>query len=80
MQFSWVLTLSDIITALGIIISLIANIVAIRISLKTLKQNAVMIEESTRPQIQIYPVFVDAILYLVIKNYGASEAYIDKIK
>lgn len=80
MQFSCILTLSDIITASGIIISFIVSIVSIRISLKTLKQNAIMIEESTRPQIQIYPVFVDAILYLVIKNYGASEAHIDEVK
>lgn len=73
------LTPSDIIALVSTISSLITSIVAITISLKTLKQNSQMIEDSTRPQIQIYPVFIDSILYLIVKNFGASEAYIDEL-
>lgn len=73
------LTPSDIIEIIGIIASLITSIVAIVISVKTLKQNSRMIEYSTRPQIQIYPSYLDGILYLIIKNFGISEAYIDEI-
>lgn len=73
------LTPSDVIEICGIIASLITSIAAIVISVKTLRQNSKMIEESTRPNIQIYPVYMNSILYIVIKNYGASEAYIDQI-
>lgn len=75
----WQLTTSDIIELIGIFASLSVSIVATVISLKTLRQNSRMIEASTRPQIQIYPVFLDGILYLIIKNFGVSEAYIDEI-
>lgn len=74
------LSISDIIDIIGIFTALLPSIVAIVISIGALKQNSKMIEESTRPQIQIYPSFVDGILYLIIKNFGTSEAYIDEIK
>ena len=73
------LTISDVIEIVGIIASLVTSIVAIVVSVKTLRQNSRMIEESTRPNLQIYPVYMNSILYIVIKNYGASEAYIDRI-
>lgn len=73
------LTISDVIEIVGIIASLVTSIVAIVVSVKTLRQNSRMIEESTRPNLQIYPVYMNSILYIVIKNYGASEAYIDQI-
>ena len=73
------LTVSDIIEIIGIIASLITSITAIGISLKTLKQNSVMMENSTRPNLQIYPVYMNTIVYIIVKNYGASEAYIDQI-
>lgn len=71
---------SEIINIIGIIASLIVSIVAIVISLITLRQNTKMIEESSRPNIQIYPVFIDSFLYIIIKNFGSSEATIDEIK
>lgn len=70
---------SDIIEIVGIVASLLVSIVAIVISLVSLRQNSRMIEESTRPNLQIYPVYMNSLLYIVIKNYGASEAYIDRI-
>ena len=73
------LSLSDIIEICGISASIITSIVAIAISVKTLKQNSKMLEESTRPQIQIYPVHADGIVYIIIKNFGCSEAVIDSI-
>ena len=45
---------SDLIQIAGIIVSLICSLIAIAISLKTLKQNSKMIENSTRPYIGIY--------------------------
>ena len=70
---------SDIIEIIGIFASLITSITAIVISVKTLKQNSKMIEESTRPNIQIYPVYSGEIVYIIIKNFGSSEAILDSI-
>lgn len=70
---------SDPVDLFGMLASLLFSSIAVVISLLTLRQNSKMIESSTRPQIQIYPVYMDAILYVVIKNYGASEAYIDDL-
>ena len=73
------LTNSDWIQFFGIVTSLITSIVAILISIFTLKQNSKMIEESTRPVISIYSKYSDGILYYIIKNFGASTAHIDKV-
>lgn len=73
------LTPSDIIELLGIVASFTTSIIAIGISILTLRQNSQMIEESTRPNLQIYPIYLNTILYIVIKNFGTSEAYIDTI-
>ena len=70
---------SDWIQIFGIIISTATSIVAIAISLLTLRQSNKMIEESTRPNIQIYPVHLNGIVYIIIKNFGNSEAIIDDI-
>ena len=76
------LTISDIIEICGIAASLITGIVAIIISIKTLKQNSKMIEESTRPYITIY--FQTTTVrtpraYFVIKNFGNTGATISSI-
>lgn len=73
-------SISDWIQLIGIITSLLASVVAIGISLKTLKQNNKMIEESTRPNIVIYSTLADSITYIIIKNYGSSSAVIDNIQ
>ena len=73
-------TVSDWLQLFGIITSLITSIVAIYISIKTLKQNNKMIEDSTRPVIHVYSKYVDSILYIIIKNLGQSVAYIDAIE
>ncbi len=73
------LTVSDIIEIAGIIASLVTSIVAIAISLKTLKQNSEMIEESTRPYISLYigtTYFSDTTTYLIMKNFGQSSAIV----
>ena len=59
--FNIPLTASDIIDLLGIAASLTASVVAIIISILALRQNSKMIEDSTRPNIQIYPVYLDHI-------------------
>lgn len=48
------LSASDIIQIVGIIVSLITSIIAICISVKTLKQNSYVLQESTRGNICIY--------------------------
>lgn len=73
------LSVSDVIDIIGIIISLVASIAAIIISVKTLRQNSKMIEESTRPLISMYigtTYFSSTTTYLIMKNYGASSAVI----
>ena len=78
--FGITLTPSDIIDLFGIFASLLVSCVAIGISILSLHQNSKMIEESTRPNIQIYPVFLDNIFYIIIRNFGNSEAVIDELK
>ena len=59
------LTTTDYVQIIGIILSFLIGIIAIVISIATLKQNNKMIEESTRPFICIYTkmilIFKDAI-------------------
>ena len=71
------ITWSDIIEIAGIIASTITSIIAIAISVKTLRQNNKMLEESTRPNIQIYSIYSDTIVYIMIKNFGQSSCTID---
>ncbi len=78
--FSAQLTASDYIEILSILVSLICSIVAIVISIKTLKQNSQMIENSTRPYIGVYLASTyirDVTCYLVVKNFGQSSALIE---
>lgn len=72
-------TISNWLELLGIMASLSTSIIAIFISIKTLKQNNQMIEESTRPIIHIYSKYTDGIVYIIIRNIGQSVAYIDNI-
>lgn len=73
------LILSDMIEIISIIVSLITSIIAIAISVKTLQQNNKMIEESTRPNIQIYSIYLNTLVYIIIKNFGQSTCTIDSI-
>lgn len=77
------LTTSDIIEIVGIVTSLITSIVAIVISVKTLRQNSQMIEESSRPYIGIYGTSVyihQPQYYIIIKNFGQSGALITSFR
>ena len=77
------LSTSDLIEAIGVITSLITALIAIVISIKTLRQNAKMIEESTRPYVAVYREYIQVLSviheYLVIKNFGNSGATIDSL-
>ena len=69
---------SDWIQIFGIVLSTIASVVAIIISVITLRQNNKMIEESSRPVISIYTQSINPgvpMFYLVVKNFGHSPAY-----
>ncbi len=81
---------SDILNFISVIISLAAVITSIVIAVKTLKQNNIMLEESTRPYISLsYEAAHMGVMltYIMIKNYGQTAAKIttfdfeeDKIK
>lgn len=76
------LTPTDIIEIIGIIASLLTSIVAIAISIKTLKQNSTMIEESTRPYIVLYSQttnFQSPSFYIIMKNFGQTGAVVTSI-
>lgn len=65
------------------VITAITSIIAIAISIKTLKQNNLMIESSSRPYIQIYGIKTDLgfpSYTLVIKNFGQSSGTIKSLK
>lgn len=73
------LTVSDYIQLFGIIASLITSVIAIIISVKTLKQNSEMIEESSRPYVAVYSGITNCqspSYYIIVKNFGQSGAYI----
>lgn len=70
---------TEIIEIVGIVTSLITSIVAIAISVLTLKQNSKMIEESSRPYVCVYTgcVYINSpSFYLIVKNFGQSGAFI----
>lgn len=76
-------TISDWIELIGVLASLVTSIVAIWISIKTLKQNNQMIEDSTRPYVVMCGKVTncqDPTFYLVLKNHGTSGATITDIK
>lgn len=70
------LTISETIEIIGIITTFFTSIVAIVISVISIRQNSKMIEESKRPYITMYgdPGYRCS---LVIKNFGQSSATID---
>lgn len=77
------MTLSDWIQLFGAISALFIGIVSIVISVKTLKQNSEMVEESTRPYVVVYHEILDfgsAKDYFVIKNFGQTGATILKLQ
>lgn len=76
------LTPSDVIQLIGILASLITSIIAIIISVLTLKQNSKTIDETSRPYVAIYAKttnFQSPHYYLVVKNFGQSGATISSI-
>lgn len=82
-DFFTALSASDVIQLLGIIISLVTSVVAIIISVLSLKQNSKMIADSTRPYIGVYgsgTYVSQARFYIIVKNFGQSSAHIDDFK
>ncbi|OUC52546.1 hypothetical protein B7939_01090 [Eggerthia catenaformis] len=77
------MTISDIINLVSAILSFVFSSIAIVISIKTLKQNSSMIEESTRPSIMVVCKSTnsyDPKIYLIVKNYGKSPGKITRFK
>ena len=70
---------SDYTQIIGIGVSLLTSIIAMIVSVMTLRQNSKMIESTSRPYVTIY---IDSVTiceqqsYFVIKNFGQSAAYI----
>ncbi|WP_395546852.1 MULTISPECIES: hypothetical protein [unclassified Lacrimispora] len=70
-------TLSDVIQLFSVLVALLLGLISIIISIKTMRQNSKMIEESTRPILIIYSEYADNDnLNLVVKNIGKSCATI----
>lgn len=66
----------------GIIVSAITSVIAIVISICTLRQNSKMLEASSRPYIGVYGMstyICDRHYYIIIKNFGQSVARIDSL-
>lgn len=77
------LTMSDKIQLCGIILSTLVSLIAIVISVLTLRQNNKMIEDSTRPYIVMYTGttnFQSPSYYLIMKNFGQTGAYITSFR
>ena len=75
------MAISDIIQIAGICMSLLTSVIAIIISIVTLRQNSKMIEESSRAVISVYSSSINTgspMCYLVIRNFGNSQAVITK--
>lgn len=73
------LTGSDLIQIIGIVCTSVTSIVAIVISVASLKQNSKIIEESNRPYISVYANCIkisEPMLYLIIKNFGETSGTI----
>lgn len=70
------LSVSDYVQLLGIAATFFTSIVAIVISVKTLRQNSKMIEESNRPYVSLCTEVMNGFPVLVLKNYGVSSAII----
>lgn len=82
-EFFSCFTPSDWIELFGVVFSSLTAFIAIYISIKTLKQNNKMIEESTRPYISIYGQTIVTgerpSFYIVVRNSGNSPAIISKL-
>lgn len=81
MDASLIISTSDLIQVVGIIVAIFTGIASIIISVLSLRQNSKMIEESARPVISIYGQSVNSgtsMFYLVVKNFGNSPAQITK--
>lgn len=71
--------ISDFIQLIGILVSFITGIIAIIISILSLRQNSKMIEKSARPYINIYGASTyigSSKYYIVLKNFGQCSATI----
>lgn len=78
---SGALSPSDQIQLFGIILSTIISLIAVIISVVTLRQNNKMVEESTRPYVIVYmgiANFQSPSYYMVLKNFGQTGAHITK--
>lgn len=73
------LTISDIIQIVGILMSLLTSIIAIIISVISLRQNSKTIKETFRPYVTIYFEAMQLgtpMGYFVVKNFGQNSARI----
>lgn len=77
------LSISDLVQIIGILTSLLTSIIAIIISVVTVRQNSKMIEESSRAVVGIYGESINPgspMFFIVVKNFGNSLATITKFE
>ena len=74
--------ISEIVNIILSILSFALAVTSIIIVVITLKQNNKMLEESSRPVMSIFTqtlTFGSPEIYLVVKNYGHSSAFIESL-
>lgn len=78
-NFLSVLSSSDQIQLFGILVSLFTSLVAIVISISTLRQSSKALEDAAKPYIVVYAKhtnFQSPYYYLIVKNFGQTGAEI----
>ncbi|MDO4647754.1 MAG: hypothetical protein Q4B26_03815, partial [Eubacteriales bacterium] len=71
------MSVTNVVQIIGILVSLLTSVVAIVISIVTVKQNSKMIEASTKASIGIYGAEINPgspMFLFVIRNFGNSSA------
>lgn len=74
---------STVINIILCVLSFVLAAISVVIVVITLRQNSKMLEESTRPVISVYTQVINPgvpMLYLVVKNFGNSTAYMTKFE
>lgn len=71
--------ISTLVNIILCILSFLLSVISVVSVVLTLRQNNKMIENSSRPYVQVYPVYTNGLAYIIIKNFGSSSAVIDKL-
>lgn len=78
------LSVSDIIQLIGIVSSSIISLIAVILSLISIRQNSKALKDATRPYVVVYNDLVNGantpIQFLIIRNFGQTAAVIESLE